>query len=110
EGTLGVAPQSMMLVQTPADVATLNIPPNAQVSYLTQTTLAVDETAEVIDALRRRFPALSDPPSEDICYATTNRQRAVQSILDDSDVVLVVGSQTSSNSQRLVEIAQRLGT
>jgi 4-hydroxy-3-methylbut-2-enyl diphosphate reductase len=76
---------------------------------LTQTTLAVEETAEVIDALRLRFPTLSDPPSDDICYATTNRQRAVQSILCDCDVLLVVGSQNSSNSQRLVEIAQRRG-
>ena len=110
EGTMGVAPQSMVLVQTAADVAALDIPADAQISYLTQTTLAVDETAEVIEALRQRFPALSEPPSDDICYATTNRQRAVQSVLDECEVLLVVGSQNSSNSQRLVEIAQRRGT
>ncbi|GAB7143916.1 4-hydroxy-3-methylbut-2-enyl diphosphate reductase [Mycobacterium riyadhense] len=110
EGTLGVAPQSTVLVETAADVAALNLPADAQVSYLTQTTLAVDETAEVIAALRLRFPTLGEPPSDDICYATTNRQRAVQSILKDCDVLLVVGSQNSSNSQRLVEIAQRRGS
>ena len=110
EGTMGVAPQSMLLVENEADVAALDIPAEAPVSYLTQTTLAVDETANVIDALRLRWPTLNDPPSDDICYATTNRQRAVQSILDECDVVLVVGSQNSSNSQRLVEVAQRHGT
>ncbi|SOJ52756.1 4-hydroxy-3-methylbut-2-enyl diphosphate reductase 1 [Mycobacterium simulans] len=110
EGTLGVAPQSTVLVQTTTDVATLNIPADAQVSYLTQTTLAVDETTTVIDALRRRFPQLGEPPSDDICYATTNRQRAVRSIVDECDVLLVIGSQNSSNSQSLVGIAQRRDT
>jgi len=110
EGTMGVAPQSMVLVETAADAAALDVPAGVQVSYLTQTTLAVDETSQVIDALRERFPALRRPPSDDICYATTNRQRAVQSILEECDVVLVVGSANSSNSQRLVEIAQRSNT
>lgn len=110
EGTMGVAPQSMVLVQTPADVANLEVPADTQVSYLTQTTLAIDETSEVIDALQQRFPTLAAPPSDDICYATTNRQRAVQSILEECDVMLVVGSANSSNSLRLVEIAQRAHT
>lgn len=110
EGTMGVAPQSMVLVQTASDVAALSIPVGAPVSYLTQTTLAVDETAAVIDALRRRFPQLGEPPSDDICYATTNRQRAVQSIVEECDVVLVVGSRNSSNSRSLVGIAQRCDT
>jgi 4-hydroxy-3-methylbut-2-en-1-yl diphosphate reductase len=109
EGTLGVAPQSTLLVQTVTDVAALELRPDAQLSYLTQTTLAVDETADIIDALRLRFPALGEPPSDDICYATTNRQRAVQSIAEECDVLLVIGSVNSSNSQRLVEIAQRCG-
>lgn len=109
EGTLGVAPQSTILVESAADVAALSLPSNARVSYLTQTTLAVDEANEVIAALRLRFPALGEPPSDDICYATTNRQRAVQSMLKDCDVLLVVGSENSSNSQRLAEIAQRRG-
>jgi 4-hydroxy-3-methylbut-2-enyl diphosphate reductase len=77
------------------------------VSYLTQTTLAVDETSEIVELLRRRYPALRGPASDDICYATANRQHAVRAIARDSDVVLVVGSRTSSNSRRLVEVAQR---
>jgi 4-hydroxy-3-methylbut-2-enyl diphosphate reductase len=80
------------------------------VSYLTQTTLAADEVAEVVDALRARFPLLRGPGSDDICYATTNRQEAVKAIARDADVMLVVGSANSSNSQRLVERARRLGT
>jgi len=110
EGTLGVAPESTLLVQNADDVAALDLPQNAQVSYLTQTTLALDETTDVIDALRRRFPSLGEPPSEDICYATTNRQHAVEAIVRQCDVLLVVGSQNSSNSQRLVELARRRGT
>ncbi|BBX98194.1 4-hydroxy-3-methylbut-2-enyl diphosphate reductase [Mycobacterium lacus] len=110
EGTLGVAPRSTILVQTPADVAALDLPEGTPVSYLTQTTLALDETADVIEALRARFPALGQPPSEDICYATTNRQHAVQAIVSECDVVLVIGSRNSSNSQRLVELAERTGT
>jgi 4-hydroxy-3-methylbut-2-enyl diphosphate reductase len=110
EGTMGVAPQSMVLVENAADVATLEVPADTRVSYLTQTTLAIDETSEVIDALRERFPTLAAPPSDDICYATTNRQRAVYAILDESDVMLVVGSANSSNSLRLVEIANRANT
>jgi 4-hydroxy-3-methylbut-2-enyl diphosphate reductase len=107
EGTLGEAPDRVVLVETPADVATLEI--SGPVSYVTQTTLAVDETREVIDALRERFPDIEAPPGEDICYASTNRQDAVRSVAADADVVLVVGSRNSANSNRLVEVARRTG-
>ncbi|MDU0294149.1 4-hydroxy-3-methylbut-2-enyl diphosphate reductase [Saccharothrix longispora] len=109
EGTLGEAPDRVVLVETAADVAALEVPDPARVSYLTQTTLAVDETAEVLDALRARFPALRGPSSADICYATTNRQDAVREVARDADLVLVVGSANSSNSVRLVELARRGG-
>jgi 4-hydroxy-3-methylbut-2-enyl diphosphate reductase len=110
EGTLGHAPDSMLLVERADDVDELDVPDGAAVSYLTQTTLAVDDAAEVVEALHARFPALSGPPTDDICYATTNRQNAVRKVVDDADLVLVIGSQNSSNSQRLVELARSLGT
>ncbi|MGP3948834.1 4-hydroxy-3-methylbut-2-enyl diphosphate reductase [Streptomyces sp. 7N604] len=110
EGTLGEAPDSMVLVSTVDDVRELSPADPRQVSYLTQTTLAVDETAEVIDALRERFPLLHEPASEDICYATTNRQNALNAIVAEADLVLVVGSANSSNSVRLVELSRRQGT
>ncbi|WP_116040470.1 4-hydroxy-3-methylbut-2-enyl diphosphate reductase [Amycolatopsis palatopharyngis] len=110
EGTLGEAPQRTLLVQSAAEVATLDVPDPSRVSYLTQTTLAVDETAEVIAALRERFPQLRGPASEDICYATTNRQDALRVIAEEADLVLVVGSSNSSNSVRLIELARRCGT
>ncbi|WP_343070691.1 4-hydroxy-3-methylbut-2-enyl diphosphate reductase [Nocardiopsis mwathae] len=110
EGTLGEAPESTVLIETPEDVDRLEVADPEKVSYLTQTTLAVDETQEVIEALRERFPALRGPGSEDICYATTNRQNAVEAVAEDADVVLVVGSANSSNSVRLAELARRLGT
>lgn len=110
DGTMGEAPDSMVLVQGPDDVAELQMVDTERVSYLTQTTLAVDETADVVRALRARFPALREPPSDDICYATTNRQDAVRAVAADADVLLVVGSGNSSNSVRLVELAQRQGT
>ncbi len=110
EGTLGEAPGQTILVETPADVAALQVPDPGRVSYLTQTTLAMDETAEVIDALTARFPALSGPGSDDICYATTNRQHAVQAVAAEADLILVVGSANSSNSVRLVEVSRRHGT
>jgi len=110
EGTLGHAPEHMILVETVDDVAALEVADPARVSYLTQTTLALDETAEVIDALRQRFPLLHEPASEDICYATTNRQNAVRMVLPEADLLLVVGSANSSNSVRLVELARRHGT
>jgi 4-hydroxy-3-methylbut-2-en-1-yl diphosphate reductase len=110
EGTLGEAPGSTALVQTAADVAGLEPPDPGKVAYLMQTTLAADEAAGVVDAILGRFPAARGPGSDDICYATTNRQRAVRAIAADSDVVLVVGSANSSNSLRLVETAERAGT
>lgn len=109
EGTLGEAPESMVLVSTPDEVR--DLPDGVgQLSYLTQTTLAVDETAEVVGALKERFPQLREPPTDDICYATTNRQAALKAIVAESDLVLVVGSENSSNSVRLVELARREGT
>lgn len=110
EGTLGEAPQHMVLVQTAGQVAELQVPEGGRVSYLTQTTLAVEETIDVIQALKVRFPSLSGPGSDDICYATTNRQHAMSTVAAESDVVLVVGSANSSNSQRLAEVARRHGT
>ncbi|HVL99635.1 MAG TPA: 4-hydroxy-3-methylbut-2-enyl diphosphate reductase [Egibacteraceae bacterium] len=110
EGTLGEAPQDIVVVESPADVEQLAVDNPARVSYVTQTTLAVDETAETIDALRARFPALRGPASEDICYATTNRQEALAAVAREADLVLVVGSDNSSNSQRLAEVARRQGT
>ncbi|GAA2258297.1 hypothetical protein GCM10010232_55780 [Streptomyces amakusaensis] len=110
EGTFGEAPQATVLVQDTDDVAALDLPADADVAYLTQTTLAVDETAEVIDALRERFPNLRAPASQDICYATTNRQLALRAVADESDLVLVIGSRNSSNSVRLVELCRRAGT
>jgi 4-hydroxy-3-methylbut-2-enyl diphosphate reductase len=109
EGTLGEAPESIVLVQDAEDVAKLEPEDPERISYLTQTTLAVDETADVVEALRRKFPLLREPASEDICYATTNRQNALAGLLDEADLVLVVGSGNSSNSVRLVELARRHG-
>ena len=109
EGTLGESLDQTVLVQSVDEVAQLTVADPQRVSYLTQTTLAVDETTEIIAALRARFPALRGPASDDICYATTNRQHALQAIADQSDLVLVVGSRNSSNSLRLVELAQRHG-
>jgi 4-hydroxy-3-methylbut-2-en-1-yl diphosphate reductase len=109
DGTLGEAPDQTILVQSVDDVAELAVADPARVSYLTQTTLAVDETTEIIAALRARFPALRGPASDDICYATTNRQHALRAIADQSDLVLVVGSRNSSNPLQLVELAQRHG-
>jgi 4-hydroxy-3-methylbut-2-enyl diphosphate reductase len=109
EGTAGEAPESVVLVGDVGDAKRISVPDPARVTYLTQTTLAVDETAEILDVLRERIPALRGPRSDDICYATTNRQQAVREIARQSDVVLVVGSRTSSNSLRLVEVSEREG-
>jgi 4-hydroxy-3-methylbut-2-en-1-yl diphosphate reductase len=109
EGTMGEAPEAMVLVETPEDVARLELEDGEQLAYLTQTTLSLDDTADVVDALRTRFPDLVGPPSADICYATQNRQDAVKKICEEATVVLVVGSQTSSNANRLVEVAQARG-
>jgi 4-hydroxy-3-methylbut-2-en-1-yl diphosphate reductase len=110
EGTLGEAPDSTILVQTAEDVAKLRPRDGERVAYLMQTTLSVDEAAEVSGALRERFPAARAPSSDDICYATTNRQAAVRAVAAESDLVLVAGSANSSNSVRLVETCERAGT
>ena len=110
-GTMGqVEPDQMTLVETVEDVATLDFATEEPLAYLTQTTLSVDDTAEVIAALEARFPNISGPKAEDICYATSNRQAAVKELALDCDLVLVVGAPNSSNSLRLVEVAERLGT
>ena len=108
-GTMGEAPRHITLVEDEADVAALNFPADARLAYLTQTTLSVDEARVVIDALKRRFPQIVGPNKDDICYATQNRQEAVRNLVPEADVVLVLGSQNSSNSQRLAEIARATG-
>jgi 4-hydroxy-3-methylbut-2-enyl diphosphate reductase len=108
-GTMGEAPRSTVLVESVADAEALVVPDEQRVAYVTQTTLSVDDTAEIVDALRRRFPALRGPRTDDICYATTNRQRAVKELLGEVDVLLVIGSANSSNSNRLVEVARAAG-
>ena len=110
DGTLGEAPGSMVLLQSAADVAALRPADPQKVAYLMQTTLSAEEAGSVVDALLERFPAARGPGSDDICYATTNRQLAVRAIAAESDLVLVAGSANSSNSRRLVETAQRAGT
>ena len=109
-GTFGqVPPGSMTLVETVADVAHLQLPRSDNLAFLTQTTLSVDDTAAIIDALQQRFPAIRAPRSEDICYATSNRQAAVKAIAAECERMLVVGAPTSSNSLRLAEVAERMG-
>jgi 4-hydroxy-3-methylbut-2-enyl diphosphate reductase len=108
-GTTGEAPASIRLVDGPDSAATLNVRDPDKIAWLSQTTLSVDETQDVVEALRDRFPGLVDPPSDDICYATQNRQAAVKQIASQSDVVIVVGSPNSSNSVRLVEVALDAG-
>ena len=98
------------MVETPDEVDLLRFPADAKVAYLTQTTLSVQEAGRVIERLRQRFPQIESPPKEDICYATTNRQEAVENMAPAADVVLVLGSQNSSNSQRLAEIGRTIGT
>jgi 4-hydroxy-3-methylbut-2-en-1-yl diphosphate reductase len=109
EGTSGEAPEHIQLVQGPADVASIVVRDPAKVAWLSQTTLSVDETMATVEAVRRRFPQLLDPPSDDICYATQNRQLAVKEIAHDADLVIVVGSANSSNSVRLAEVALEAG-
>lgn len=108
-GTMGEAPQAMLLVETPDDVDRLAVADEAKVAYLTQTTLSVDDANRIIAKLKQRFPQIIGPPKEDICYATQNRQEAVRLLAHDADVVLVLGSQNSSNSQRLRELASERG-
>lgn len=109
-GTMGEAPESITLVQNESDVARLTLPIDAKIAYLTQTTLSVDETQGIIAALKRKYPQIVGPAKDDICYATQNRQEAVKDLVPESDVVLVLGSRNSSNSQRLAEIAKSAGT
>ena len=109
EGTYGEAPERMRIVATVDEVSRLDFDPSEPVAFLTQTTLATDETAEIVDALRRRYPTIAAPGSNDICYATQNRQDAVRSIAHRCDLMIVVGSENSSNTARLVEVAEREG-
>lgn len=109
EGTMGEVPGGIRLVSTADDVDGLEMPDPDRVVYLTQTTLSVDDTQAVVDALRRRFPSILGPRKDDICYATTNRQNAVKAITGEADVILVVGAPESSNSNRLVEVARARG-
>jgi 4-hydroxy-3-methylbut-2-enyl diphosphate reductase len=109
EGTMGEAPAHMVLIQTEDDVDTLEVEDPDRVAYLTQTTLSVDETDRIIRKLRERFPNVTGPKSDDICYATTNRQAAVRQMARECDLVLVIGSRNSSNSNRLVEVARDHG-
>ncbi|CAA9509538.1 MAG: 4-hydroxy-3-methylbut-2-enyl diphosphate reductase, partial [uncultured Solirubrobacteraceae bacterium] len=110
EGTMGEAPDHIVLVETEEDVDRLEVDDPERVAYISQTTLSVDETRAIIARLRDRFPAITGPRTDDICYATTNRQAAVKQLAQECDLVLVIGSQNSSNSQRLVEVARELGT
>lgn len=108
-GTMGEAPESMTLVESPEDAETVTVDPERPLVWLSQTTLSVDETLETVDRLRERFPQLQSPPSDDICYATQNRQAAVKTIAQDCDLLIVVGSGNSSNSVRLVEVGLESG-
>jgi 4-hydroxy-3-methylbut-2-enyl diphosphate reductase len=109
EGTLGEAPEATVLVQTVDDAERVRVSDPARVAYVTQTTLSVDETAEIVATLRRRFPEIEGPQAGDICYATTNRQRAVKELVSEIDLLLVIGSENSSNSKRLVETGRAAG-
>jgi 4-hydroxy-3-methylbut-2-enyl diphosphate reductase len=109
EGTMGEAPESIVLVETEQDVAELDVADPDKVAYISQTTLSVDETQTIIERLRERFPNIVGPRTDDICYATTNRQAAVKQMAGECDLVLVIGSRNSSNSQRLVEVARDYG-
>ncbi len=110
EGTMGEAPESIILVQTADEVESLEVPDPERVAFITQTTLSVDETTEIINRLRDRFPGIVSSKSDDICYATTNRQIAVKQLARECDLVLVIGSTNSSNSNRLVEVAREHGS
>jgi 4-hydroxy-3-methylbut-2-enyl diphosphate reductase len=109
EGTMGEAPESIVLVESEEDVDRLDVPDPSRIAYISQTTLSVDETRSIINRLRRRFPAIVGPRTDDICYATTNRQAAVKQLAVQCDLVLVIGSRNSSNSNRLVEVAREHG-
>jgi 4-hydroxy-3-methylbut-2-enyl diphosphate reductase len=108
-GTMGEAPQAMVLVESAEEADKLEFPPGTKLAYLTQTTLSVDDANRIISRLRARFPQIANPPKDDICYATQNRQEAIHILAREADLVLVLGSQNSSNSQRLKEIAKENG-
>jgi 4-hydroxy-3-methylbut-2-enyl diphosphate reductase len=108
-GTMGEAPEAIVLVESVADAEALELAPDERLAYITQTTLSVDETGEIISVLRRRFPDIHAPKKEDICYATSNRQWAVKEMLAEVDLLLVIGSRNSSNSNRLVDVARAAG-
>jgi 4-hydroxy-3-methylbut-2-en-1-yl diphosphate reductase len=110
EGTTGEAPDNIVLVQTASEVDDLELPDPTRAAYITQTTLSVDETTEIIERLKEKFPAIVGPKTDDICYATTNRQWAVKELARQCDLVLVIGSTNSSNSNRLVEVAREHGS
>jgi 4-hydroxy-3-methylbut-2-enyl diphosphate reductase len=110
EGTMGEAPYAITLVESVEDVARLTLPDPEKLIYLTQTTLSVDDTANIVEALKQKFPQMTPPPKEDICYATTNRQHAVKQLAPHCDLILVIGAKNSSNSQRLKEVAINCGT
>jgi 4-hydroxy-3-methylbut-2-enyl diphosphate reductase len=110
EGTLGEAPDAIVLVESAEDAERVSLPAGRPLAYLTQTTLSVDEASEIIAVLRRRYPEIQGPAREDICYATSNRQWAVKELLSEIDLLLVIGSPNSSNSQRLVDVARADGT
>lgn len=109
EGTQGEAPERTLVVESAEDVTRLDLPDGAPVAYLTQTTLSLDETADIVEALERRFTDIRGPGSDDICYASQNRQNGIKSLVTACDLVLVVGSENSSNSQRMVDVARQLG-
>ena len=109
-GTLGEAPMVTQVVGSPEEVASLSVPDPEHVAYLTQTTLSLDETTDIIAALEKRFPKIKGPAAQDICYATENRQQAVKHVVSEADLLLVVGSDNSSNSNRLVEVARNFST
>jgi len=108
-GTMGEAPASISLIETPEDVLSLEFTNDDKLAFLTQTTLSVEEASRVIEALKKRYPEIESPPKEDICYATTNRQFAVRELMKDADLLLVLGSQNSSNSRRLMEMGKTEG-
>jgi len=110
EGTMGEAPDHIVLIESEADVDTLEVEDERKLAYINQTTLSVDETRGIIARLREKFPHITGPRTDDICYATTNRQAAVRQMADKCDLVLVIGSKNSSNSNRLVDVARDLGT
>jgi 4-hydroxy-3-methylbut-2-enyl diphosphate reductase len=109
EGTTGEAADAIVLVESVDDARAVELPHDRRLAYITQTTLSIDETREIIDVLRERFPQIEAPAKEDICYATSNRQWAVKELLDEVELLLVIGSRNSSNSQRLVEVARAAG-